>query len=301
MTKEKFPVYDIGHLAEFKQDDILISRFAPYLKTHKNLQLAHKHTFYHLVFFTEGAGSQTIDFQKFEVVPYQIYFMVPGQVHHWAFEGTTDGYVINFSDNFFQSFLLKPDYLEQFSFFSGNANDAVINLDKNLGKKVSDLFESLLNEIDESQPTTRDMIRLLLLELFILVGRTFVHTQLQHSSPYNLTLLKNFKHLIETNYINKRLPKEYAELLYITPNHLNALCNDLLGISAGEVIRNRVVLEAKRLLVNPHLGITEVANHLNFTDNSYFTKFFKKLTGITPEDFRKQFIKHHENTTNGKL
>jgi len=291
MVKERFPVYDIGHLAEFKKDDILISQFAPYLKIHKNLQQAHKHTFYHLVFFTEGAGSQTIDFQKFEVKPYQIYFMVPGQVHHWAFERKVDGYVVNFSPKFFQSFLLKPDYLEQFPFFSGNANEAVINVEENLRIKLIGLFEKLLIETVENQRTALDMVRLLLLELFILIGRTVITPQSKQASPYNLTLLKNFKNLIETNYINNRLPKYYAELLYITPNHLNALCNDLLGIPAGEVIRNRVVLEAKRLLINPQLGITEVANHLNFADNSYFTKFFKKQAGITPEEFRKQFIK----------
>ncbi|WP_179413422.1 AraC family transcriptional regulator [Mucilaginibacter sp. E4BP6] len=291
MVKDRFPVYDIGHIAEFKQDDILISQFLPYLKIHKNLQQAHKHTFYHLVFFTEGSGSQTIDFQKFEVKPYQIYFMVPGQVHHWAFEGKVDGYVVNFSPKFFQSFLLKPDYLEQFPFFSGNANEAVINVEEDLRIKLIRLFEDLLSENVENQRAALDMVRLLLLELFILIGRTVITPQLKQVNPYNLTLLKSFRNLIETNYINNRLPKDYAELLYITPNHLNALCNDLLGIPAGEVIRNRVVLEAKRLLVNPQLGITEVANHLNFADNSYFTKFFKKQAGITPEEFRKQFIK----------
>jgi AraC family transcriptional activator of pobA len=291
MVKDRFPVYDIGHLVEFRQDDLLISQFAPYLKIHKNLQQAHKHTFYHLVLFTEGAGSQTIDFQKFEVKPYQIYFMVPGQVHHWAFEGKVDGYVVNFSPKFFQSFLLKPDYLEQFPFLSGNANEAVINIEANLRIKLIGLFEKLLSESIENQRTALDMVRLLLLEVFILVGRTVITPQLKQVSPYNLTLLKNFKNLIETNYINSKLPKDYAELLYITPNHLNALCNDLLGIPAGEVIRNRVVLEAKRLLINPQLGITEVANHLNFADNSYFTKFLKKQTGVTPEEFRKQFIK----------
>jgi len=291
MVKDRFPVYDIGHIAEFKQDDILISQFLPYLKIHKNLQQAHKHTFYHLVFFTEGSGSQTIDFQKFEVKPYQIYFMVPGQVHHWAFEGKVDGYVVNFSPKFFQSFLLKPDYLEQFPFFSGNANEAVINVEEDLRIKLIGLFEDLLSENVENQRAALDMVRLLLLELFILIGRTVITPQLKQVNPYNLTLLKSFRNLIETNYINNRLPKDYAELLYITPNHLNALCNDLLGIPAGEVIRNRVVLEAKRLLVNPQLGITEVANHLNFADNSYFTKFFKKQAGITPEEFRKQFIK----------
>jgi len=66
----------------------------------------------------------------------------------------------------------------------------------------------------------------------------------------------------------------------------------MLGKSAGEVIRDRVILEAKRLLVNLDLTITNIAGKLNFADNSYFTKFFKKYTGQTPEDFRKNTLSH---------
>jgi AraC-like DNA-binding protein len=64
----------------------------------------------------------------------------------------------------------------------------------------------------------------------------------------------------------------------------------VLGLSAGEVIRNRTLLEAKRLLTNPRLNISEIAFNLNFSDNSYFTKFFKKIEGITPEEFRKKTL-----------
>ncbi|PTS97440.1 AraC family transcriptional regulator, partial [Pedobacter sp. HMWF019] len=81
----------------------------------------------------------------------------------------------------------------------------------------------------------------------------------------------------------------------ITPNHLNALCNDLLGKSAGEIIRERVILEAKRLLINLDLSVAEIAERLNFSDQSYFIKFFKKYEEITPEKFRK-----HNTQQNGK-
>src|SRR3546814_314960 len=104
---------------------------------------------------------------------------------------------------------------------------------------------------------------------------------------YNDVLLRNLKKRVEKHHTELRLPKDYAALLYITPNHLNAICSDLLGQSAGTVIRDRVILEAKRLLVNPELPIAAIADMLNFKDNSYFTKFFKKYTGGTPETFRK--------------
>ncbi len=289
--KSDFPVYDICTLSEFKQEDILISRFAPYLQIHKNLHLPHKHSFYHLVLFTEGGGSHAIDFQNFEVKPYQIYFMIPGQVHSWSFEGKVDGYVINFSVPFFQSFLLKPVYLEQFPFFNGVLNDAVVNIPEEVQPKVKELFEQIIHESENSQRLGLDMVRVLMLQLFISIGRLNVEHQSIDNASYNYTLLKSFQGLIEKNYATLKLPKNYAELLYITPNHLNALCNDVLGIPAGELIRNRIALEAKRLLVNQSLTIAEIANRLNFADNSYFARFFKKQTGFTPEEFKKDALK----------
>lgn len=294
MIKSDFPVYDICTLSGYQQEDIMMSRFSPYLAVHKNLHNAHKHNFYHLVLFTDGGGHHTIDFEQFPVRPWQIYFMVPGQVHSWSFKGHVDGYVINFSVPFLKSLLLKPDYLDQFLFFSGYATDAVIDIPAEAQGDVKQVMERIISEGQNNQRMGADMVRALLLQLFIMVERMgAAHPQLNTAATYNHTLLKTFQKLIEDNYTRLKLPKEYAELLYITPNHLNALCNDILGIPAGELIRNRVILEAKRLLINLELNITEIAYKLNFADNSYFTKFFKKYTGLTPEDFRKKQI----NTT----
>jgi AraC family transcriptional activator of pobA len=287
------PIYDICALSDFEQDDIIISRFAPYLEHHKNLHAAHRHTFYHLVLFTHGVGSHTIDFKKFIVEPYQMYFMIPGQVHSWEFEGFTDGYIINFSTTFFQSFLLDPAYPESFSFFSGDLKDAVINLPGELHPRVFLLFEEIIKEAEGKRIQSADMLKVLMLQVFILVNRLNEGGSNKAQASYNQVLLKNFQKLIETHYTRLKLPKDYAEMLYITPNHLNAVCKDILGMQAGEVIRNRTMLEAKRQLTNPRLTISEIAFELNFNDNSYFTKFFKKFEGITPEEFRKSILNHH--------
>jgi AraC family transcriptional activator of pobA len=285
-----FPVYDICKLSDFQQDDLLISRFASYLQKHKDLYFPHKHTFYHLVLFTKGGGTHSIDFKTFDVTPYQIYFMIPGQVHSWNFEGEVDGYVIHFSLPFFQSFLLKNEYLHQFPFFSGFIDDAVVQIQSPLQEKITGLFEEIITESEAPGRMGTDLIRILLLQVFILLSRINTSNEEKQLPAYNYTLLKSFQKLIEKNFTRIKLPKDYAELLYITPNHLNAICNDLLGISAGEVIRNRILLEAKRSLINHDLTIAEIGYQLNFSDNSYFTKFFKKYTGLTPEEFRKRTL-----------
>lgn len=300
--KSPFPVYDICKLSDFQQEDMLISRFGIYLEKHTDLHFPHKHSFYHLVLFTKGAGTHAIDFKTFKVNPGQIYFMIPGQVHSWNFEGEVDGYVVHFSEAFFRSFLLSNDYLQQFSFFSGNGDDQVIDLSADLRPAIINLFENIIAESEDPGRMGVDLIRLLLLQVFILIDRKEAAGEPKQPSAYNYTLLKNFRRLIEENFATLRLPKDYAQLLYITPNHLNALCNDMLGLSAGEVIRNRVLLEIKRLLINLDFTVAEIGYRLNFNDNSYFTKFFKKYTGLTPEEFRKNALKaqSHDNARDSR-
>jgi len=289
--KTNIPVYDIQNFSAYKNDGILVSRFAQYEKQHQHLHHAHRHSFYHFVFFTKGSGKQQIDFKTFDVRPNLIYFMIPGQVHSWNFESEPDGYLINFSTSYFSSLLLKQEYLDKFSFFSGKPEQQVLLLKEVESSKITSIFERILKEGELIKPADDDLVKILLLQLFIEVARTINNaSNLAAANPYNHTILRNFQHLIEENYTKLRLPKQYAALLYITPNHLNALCNDFLGASAGKLIRDRIILEAKRLLINLDLRVAEIAEKLNFEDQSYFVKFFKKYEGITPDKFRKQYI-----------
>ncbi|GAA0544037.1 AraC family transcriptional regulator [Chitinophaga japonensis] len=292
MAKSKIPVYDIyGIIPGHTQQDLLLSRFAPYVREHRHLHTQHGHSFYHLVLFTKGAGEHTIDFDRFTVQPYQVYFMAPGQVHSWHFNGDMEGYLVHFSPAFFQSFLADQHYLDRFGFFRGISKEAVLQIPAAMRKDAVALFENMLAELEQPREGGLDMIRMYLLQFFMQVERCCGNAEKQQVPRQKQLLLANFQQLINKHYNTIRLPREYAELLYITPNHLNALCQDLVGRTAGEMIRDRVLLEAKRLLVNEALTITEIAYALNFQDNSYFNRFFRKNTGMTPEAFRKQI--HH--------
>jgi AraC-like DNA-binding protein len=288
-VKNTIPVLDICSLGSIDQidSDVIAEPFAPYLEAHPNLHLPHRHSFYHIVLFTKGVGHHSIDFQQFTVIPGQIYFMKPGQVHRWNFLGKTDGYVINFSEHLFNNFLANDSYLGQFPFLQGVAPDGVIDLEKGVFKEAKGIFEKIVIEAHRPEIKSLDLIRTRLIELFIIIDRTIAGRNPLHGMPQSQLLLHTFRKLVDTHYAEMRLPRDYAALLYITPNHLNALCKDLLRKSAGEVIRDRILLEAKRLLVNADLSISRIASDLSFTDNSHFTRFFKKHTDSTPEEFRR--------------
>jgi AraC family transcriptional activator of pobA len=286
------PTYDICTIKPDKHssNELLVSRFAPYLKVHSGLCKAHRHNFYHLIYFTKGGGTHNIDFVNFKVTPGEIYFMTPGQVHSWNFKGEADGYVINFSELFFRSFLADPNYLEQFSFFLGSAEQCVVFLPVDAQRQVKMLLEKILEAANGDNSFNKDLIKLWLLELFMI---TAAHTQVaggNKEAKGNHIVISSFKKLVEEKYLELHLPKDYAALLFVTPNYLNNLCKQILGKPAGEIIRDRILLEAKRLLVNNGMHISEIANHLNFTDHSHFSKFFKKASGETPESFRKSIM-----------
>jgi AraC-like DNA-binding protein len=214
--------------------------------------------------------------------------MSPGQIHTWSFQGNMDGYVVNFDKDLFKTMLLHPDYFEGFSFLSSASLNGVFVVEKESRAIVLSVLKRLQQNVQDNT-----FVQASLLYLFhILEQQQRVSSNSLGANSYSHTLLRNYLHLIELNYKSLRLPKDYAALLYITPNHLNALSKEQLGISAGELIRNRIILEAKRLLAIKDYSIAEIAYELSFADNSYFTKFFKKIEGVTPEEFRKNTIRN---------
>ena len=291
MTKKLFPTYDICNLNTEKNSNELFSvdRFRGYVDSNPHLQEVHNHNYYHLVYFTEGSGEHLIDFEKFEAKSGTMYFMKPGQVHQWYFKEKYDGFVVNFSDNFFDWIGINSSILQKFRFLQSIlVKDHVVEISPDLQEKIASYFEEMINENQENNQFSNLKIGFHLMNLFIDIERSLEAVNVK-TNDYQSVLLHNFQSLIEQNFKTKKLPKEYAELLYITPNHLNALCKDVLTTSAGELIRSRIVLEAKRLLVNKEISVTEIAYLLNFQDASYFVKFFKKYTEFTPEQFRKQY------------
>jgi AraC family transcriptional regulator, transcriptional activator of pobA len=330
MAKEKIPLYRLSHLAapaapggllprfagalrEGEQvrpapgpEEFMIESFGPYLERQSpHLHHVHRHIFYHLVCFTAGAGSHSIDFLRYPVEAGQIYFMPPGQVHSWSFEGRPEGWVINFSVDFLRAFLLDPAFLDRFTFFSGRAEDSAVRLPPPVREEVYGMLDRMLQQFNGEDRFDADLMRVRLLELLLVVERTREGAgdaaagdtaasghgvnagHGAHATGQKQQVLVQFRRLIEQHYKTLRLPGEYARLLHITPNHLNALCQELSGRPAGAVIRDRVLLEAKRLLTNADMTAAEIAYELNFQDNSYFSRFFKKYAGVTPEGFRR--------------
>lgn len=265
----------IHHLEELLRNDIYIPK------------KPHRHSFYQVLFIEKGNGIHRIDFEDHLISSPIIYFLSPGQVHDLVFDDkNTTGILINFSEDFFNSFLLKTNYLEDFYFFNKNGKFSCYNFDEHFDD-IKILFRKILYHYENPSKNTNNIIRTLLLEIFYLVENEKYSDAENTNYSSQKNIISKFEKLIEKHFPEAHYPNYYAERLSVTANYLNAVCKKNSDVTAGEIIRKRIVLEAKRLLINSELTISEIAYHLHFEDNSYFTKFFKTQTQTSPSDFRK--------------
>lgn len=150
------------------------------------------------------------------------------------------------------------------------------------------LFESISQEYGRLQPARELMLQSLISVLLVAVARR----QLARSEAHEPTdgrgreHVQAFVQLLETHF-REHLPIEhYALRLGISATHLNALCRRLAGQSALQLINQRLLLEAKRCLVYTTMTVSAVSDSLGFSEPSYFSRFFKRGTGMAPKDFR---------------
>lgn len=99
-------------------------------------------------------------------------------------------------------------------------------------------------------------------------------------------LLASFMDLVEANFRKERMVLFYAHKLCVSPKHLSSVIKEISGRTAGEWIDDTVILEAKLLLRNSTMSIQEISNSLSFPNQSFFGKYFKHHTGLSPREFR---------------
>ncbi len=253
-------------------------------------KVPHQHSFYQMLYVRRGKGIHCIDFEEIPLQDNMIFFLSPGQVHDITFTNKNpEGIMINFEDHFFNDFLLHQDFIDTLPVFSKSCHINSYHICPD-DKTTGNIFDEIEN-IHQNHPYRNELIRAWMLEIMLAVSFD-VRNRISHRDLHcSNQLIKKFRELLEKHFREEHYPKFYADQLAITPNHLNSVCKSMMGKTAGEMIRNRIVLEAKRLLTNSDLSVSQISFEIGFDDNSYFTKFFKASTQITPQQFRKSLFR----------
>ena len=252
--------------------------------------IPHRHDFYTIYWIKNGQLLHTIDTVTHTVTKNTLFFLSPGQVHTMYLSEKVEGYVIAFRDTFMCSKDQAATLLGiNSSLFFNNEFSSVITLPPDQEKDFEMLVQLMSKEIKEQEPGYDNAIHGLLRYFLVLASRikgsSMLATPDKHSS-HNSSLFLQFKNHIEEKYTTLKNVSDYAELLHIKPVLLNDISKQQSGITAGEHIRNRVILEAQRYLYNTDLSAKEIAYKLGFEDPHYFSRFFKKYTNQTPSEFK---------------
>jgi AraC family transcriptional regulator, transcriptional activator of pobA len=261
----------IGVKNKIEQDLLLkISKMKPVIKPTK----PHRHHGYHeLIFLIKGSGKHTVDNQVHEVHPPMGFYLNLGQVHCWDFSQIPEGYVILFKE---EALTTYPKALSNLFLISDKFN---------LPPDQSSLMGML--EIFHLDFKSNAPIELLSAHLNAIIIKTLNLASYQVKIHPNVVgEFSQFKKLINAHYLQLRNAGDYARIMHISIRKLNQISKVASGSTAIEVIRERVLVEAKNLLTHTNISVNEVAFQLNFSDASNFIKFFKAQTSLTPSEYR---------------
>ncbi len=288
--KENIPVYGLDSFAKSNKNAPTFQVNVFDVNRNFKVEYPHRHhDFYEVLFLTNGSGIHTIDAQDFPIKPYSVFFLSPGQIHDLQLSNDVQGYIFLFSSAFYHLNKTDPFKLFELPFFYNlSKENTPIYLENEHDKnQITDFFVKSIAESQQDLPESEEVIRAFLDLLLIYCKRIYPAQNQAIGNAKSNILVKRFKQLIEQNCRENISIKKYADLLKITPNHLSETVKAATGRTSTDLINDRMLLEIKRMLTHTGLSISEVAYQLNFSDQSYFSKYFKKLTGLSPGEWRK--------------
>ncbi len=245
-----------------------------------NIEQAHRHDYFQLMFIEKVKGSHEIDFQNYTAANASLHFVGKGRVHKVDFENDVIGNVIIFPETIFTSSNNDLQLLASFTFFNNGAFP-ILKLFKNDLEKITQLLKQLKQSLDSFE-MSKHLLFALLIFVRELYNKSVGKDQISKDS-YEIIEFKQLlkKHMHEWNTVD-----DYTQLMGLTNMRLNSICKQAYGKTALGMLHESKLLKAKRELVYTTNQVKEVAYNCGFEDVAYFNRFFKKHTGCTPLSFR---------------
>ncbi|SHM78637.1 helix-turn-helix domain-containing protein [Roseibium suaedae] len=242
----------------------------------------HSHMHLHQVLMiTKGLGRLIDDAGEREVPPGTAVFNPAGSVHGWTFTPETEGYVLSFTGDYLGSDDASRSHAERRA-LKAEAT-CVFETAPEDHRRLGFYLAEMAGEFDSGE-RRRDVFRpLLALVLVVLFSRSGDGGTTDRTPGFSLF---RFRALVEDHFRTERSPEFYAGEMGLSVSRLNRYCRLFTDRTAAQSIRDRVVVEAKRLLAFSGLGISQIAYDLGYEDPAYFSRFFRKETGESPADFR---------------
>lgn len=252
-----------------------------------NPEKPHRHNYYEIFFFEKGGGLHMIDFEEIEIQPDHVHIVQPNQVHYMKREEASQGLVIKFPLELFLSNQAHKEFLYSLGFMHNRTLPSLIKFEEQAFCEIWELLLKLKGEYEAAQEHAEAMMMHYIGAVLVLCHRNFPYTSNHEKQEGDDQLFLEFQQLLETHFESETRVSFYQEKLAISVDKLNRIIKENTGKTASQLINNRLLLEVKRLLLHDEKSIKEVAYSLNFNDDAYFNRWFKKMEDCSPGEFRK--------------
>lgn len=284
------------HLNQYQpnQPRFSVYEIEDYLKKYdKKRRKAHMHHYHKIIWFKKGAGRYFVDFKAHDVYENTIIFVTKDQIHYFDKNTSYQGTLIHFNEEFLIQNNSDMDFFKTNNFIQSGGLKPSFTLNREDTFILDEYLKLIKNELEVTNGTSKQEFIMIYLKVFLIQIKYYrdkfnkIGGYQIHQDDKRQLKLVSFINLIEENYKNELNLSEYSKLLDLSTRSLSNLTQKLLEKTPSQLIHEKIILEAQRLIMQTNYNINEVAQILGFADSSYFVKYFKKHTSISPSDFRK--------------
>ncbi|HAM09906.1 MAG: hypothetical protein A2X05_09405 [Bacteroidetes bacterium GWE2_41_25] len=248
----------------------------------------HRHSYYTVIWPFSATGRHIIDFREYQIIKDHIFFVSPWQVHQVITGPHPTGYVILFTPEFLEKSSIRNDFITNLRIFRNSDETPPLPVDKKMASRLKTFADNMRSAFDEHDEMYLERVGAYL-KLFLIECNS--HCSLSPDSnlqkiEVSKTIVRSFREMVEKHYGEWHQVKDYARALNVTPNYLNEVIRSASGVTAKEFVQNRLILEAKRLVLFTEKSGKEIGYDLGFEDPSHFSKFFRNNTGQSLIEFR---------------
>lgn len=253
---------------------------------HELSTVAHRHDHYMIMWITKGHGTQMIDGQEHQMLTNRVFFFHPGQVHKMN-DFERDGWMLIFDEPIYKLFTRFHPQEELNGMMQQGGHEPFVDLDEDTAVLYEHITAMIQKELLKSPKNFNMLIHFV--SLLLLAGNKLheqKHTLELKNKNSSKQLIRNLTLLIEQHFKKAKPVSFYADALNLQSRNLNRIVKTKLGYTVHDLLQERLLTESKILLASSPLTIKEISYSLGFTDPSYFNRFFKKNTHVTPAAFR---------------
>lgn len=263
------------------ESQIAVKRYDPSIADYVD---AERHA---VLWVKQGIDAITVDQDRFRVQPNSVFFVTRGTPVRVEYGTHPQGWILTFSDEIFRDTAQRLTIRDAEIFSAFDRVPRVI-LSPRIGARVASVAE-MIDELVGSQLPHRETAITSLLRTLLIYCDSNCNVRIEGpEKPAKVQIVTRYKDLVAERYAETHQTSDYACMLNITSQYLNQVTNEILGVTAKDIIHEQLTIEARHELKFSDDSIKQVAFKLGFSDPYYFSKYFKKHVGCTPSEYRLQ-------------